>query len=531
MKARFLIAFITIMECAAMVNAQNINTYLFKKDPDSDYAYISNTKFIGKMDDREMSKITVYPTQDRFDPVCVYIDLINEKKSQTSLGDTAKTLYNRYNNRIGFGLLKLDSEGMKFLLPPVFSEYHMVKSNNEENYFFGQKLKNGNWKCATVLNKDMNKINQFPEMKDYTILGQNFILFKDLNDKFGLMDYTGNILAEAKYDTCIENFSYSYYGEKENLVKEEKTYKANIRSSSNKPYHDCESFERSFNANKNYRDFSPIEINNEMVFLLKNGESSVLASSNYITREVKNARVLYFNNASLDFYLLEGHGNDHDIILSNGLKPSEKYKYAYIETARRDTTNGIFSNWQMNDKIDYSKPFNTSNLDSIEIAHNEAQSTYLTKIVKEEEIQRLKEEELKRIKIELEKKNTNPLTAPLRGGYSLSSFADMGMKIAHTFSIFTVSGDSTNRVVVHIDVQNNDSQLNNLYTYTADMTLEVSRNGNTINLSTPSGNYESPFHSLSGVYDELSRKLSLKFSYKTEKGKTGAINLTAIKRD
>lgn len=522
------------MECAAIVNAQDINTYLFKRDPDSDYGYISNTKLLGKMVERRMSEISLYPNQDRYDPVCVYIDLINVKKSQTSLGDTTGTVYNRYDNRIGFGLLKQGSGGTKFILPPVFSEYHVVRIGDsfDENYLFGQKLKNGNWKCVTVLNKDMNKINQFPEMKDYTILGQDLILFKDLNGKYGLMNYTGNILAEAKYDTCITHFSYSYYGENENLVKEEKPSIANRSNFLNKPFYDCESFERSFMDNKDSRDlYFPIEMKEEMVFLLKSGESSILASSNYITKEVKNARVFNFYNASLNFYQLIGDGNDHDIILLNGFKPDEKYKYAYIETARRDTTNGIFSNWGMDDQTDYSKPFNTSNLDSIELARKEEQRIYLAKVRKEEELKRLKDEELERKKIELEKKNTNSLTSPLEGSYSFSSFADGSMSMAPNFSIFTISADATSRVNLYISVQNNDYRMNTEYKFNAEMTLEVTKSGNTLYLSKPNDIIQDNIQSVSGAYNESTRELNLKFSYYTPAGTNGFINLKAYKKD
>jgi hypothetical protein len=360
---KFITAFILL--ATFISNAQEYNTYLLKKEElkgkDKGKYYLkSNESIVGDLSYDKLNSIYLWnstnpPEYEKDERVGVYIDKLDAAKANLSLFDTAGIIFNSYaNKRVGFG--KLHSFG-KFTLPPVYTNFTFVNGNA----IYGQKLKNGNWKGASAsYNTDIKKYEYIllPENKDYTLLSPNLILFKDINNKYGLMDSYGNILADAEYDTCMPVFKYHSYD----------ITKAKVQSQSwikDKPV----SLQKNFVTPNSYLAPNLLQNSEKLpVFLLKNKEYTILASAKYITKPIKNAVISSHSlpgpNQSY-FYFIHFNQQEYDIISWYGIKPEQKYKYAYLETIKRDSTPGLDSKWNFTDKEDYSEPFRAYSVDSL----------------------------------------------------------------------------------------------------------------------------------------------------------------------
>ena len=354
-------AIISILLLVAFLsNAQEFNTYLLYKEKAKKYFYLkTDAKILGNYENNTLSTISMYFTDpqymmERERILGVYIDKLDATKAGLGSLDTAGVVYNKCNNqRMSFG--KLHSFG-KFTLPPVYTNFSYI------NYagLFAQKLKNGNLKAVCEIDYGSNKfvyIN-LPEAKDYSLLSPNLILFRDLNNKLGLLNEKGEIILEAKYDSCKPVFNYYIYHIN---TKNKILSKSWIQDM---PVSMAKLVNKSTNS-----DYSILQNTAKPpVFLLNDSKATILVSAKYSTKPINNAVISsHFlpNPNGTSFYIIHGDNYEYDIITTYGEKPDPKLKYAYLETVRRDTTKGVDYKWTFDPKADYSKPFASVATDSL----------------------------------------------------------------------------------------------------------------------------------------------------------------------
>jgi hypothetical protein len=198
------------------------------------------------------------------------------------------------------------------------------------------------------------------------------------------------------------------------------------------------SFEYVYQTNLNeivnlYEGYSRGEPNDgHYVYLFKKGDTTLLASSEFITRPVTKGFISAHWFGLTQFYLLKGKGNDFDIINFNGTTPDPAEKYAYYESIKRDTTMGMDRKWQYTKGADYSRPFRAMTVDSIKMA--EAEEIARVKRIEAEK----KEREyavIRKIALEEETRLRNDpenYANLIAGTYDVSNFAEHGISFRKT---------------------------------------------------------------------------------------------------
>jgi hypothetical protein len=475
MKTLFTLALLFITQT---IFAQEYNLYLIEKtDTYLGPGYKTKGKLLGYVDpDHKIDRVILPPCSlaKKYEaaPVVAYTELIDPAKGKIDpAGLNNVVLLNLKGKRIGFGMINCDGN---FIIPPFYTLRHesvsfKEKENNRYN-FFGQKTKNGTWKAVSFDKfepSDEIRFYNFPENKDYNFLNPSLILFRNPRGKYGIMDFRGNTIVEAKYDTCYLSFGYTTYPLSS---KTETVVKFNTGIMPKSLARDFSEISSNYtNKNMGYARNEPSSGHN--VFLMENKDSTLLISSEYVTRPIVKAFLSVHEFGNTKFYLLEGAGDDFEIINFNGSSPNPAYKYAYYESIRRDKTKGADRIWAFKVADDYSKPFKAMTVDSVKMMEAEALKLKwaLNREATIEQEARLKND-------------PENYAYRIKGKYEVVEFSEHGMKFIKTGSndvtdhYMNIGSSRKNSIYVTIKYRGMRSSSDAQYfTYNIDVSFIVSK--------------------------------------------------------
>ncbi|MFN8242083.1 MAG: hypothetical protein U0X39_15190 [Bacteroidales bacterium] len=420
--------------------SQKANSYLIKGSGQS------KEKVAGSL---YGDKISSQYLNDVFNITAVYIDDIDPSAAKIDIKSKDEFVFHNYlGKKISFGIMEKNGN---FPLPPLYTHHQEYSPVNSPGKYIllGQKLANGNWRAAAINrypDKWIFKAGLLPEMKDYNLMGPDLIVFRDLKDKIGIMDLNGNIRVNAIYDSLKGVINYLVYDD----VKKTGSKALKEVSPIEETMEECYKL-----SGSKFDNSSSVRIQRNTwfpLYIMKNNDSVILVSTMYKTRPVKNPVISSHSFGSTMFYLIRGSGGIFDIIDRDGTKPEDKFKYAYLETIRRDTTPGMEKKWEFDVQKDYTKPFKTVNYDSIKLAE-EAKAAYMKK-VEEEKKAKIAREAAERRR-ELVNDPTNYAT-DVEGTYEVSEFKINGFKYqkytrgSYSDNSMSVTMPEKNRLVVNV---------------------------------------------------------------------------------